>query len=79
MAKTQTVMTVSPDYDGYYYVVIRDSTAKANPYKVYRRWYDCGWHRKKMVEYANFESVLFYLLQLKYKKVYWDVTEEEEE
>lgn len=37
---------------------------RSNAYRLYRTWYDCGTHRKLLVEYANFQSVLFYLAQL---------------
>ena len=39
--------------------------SRTNPYRLYRTWYDCGTHRKLLVEYVNFQSVLFYLAQLK--------------
>lgn len=38
---------------------------RRNPYRLYRTWYDMGNHRKLIAEYANFESVLYYLLQLR--------------
>lgn len=40
------------------------TTGRSNPYRLYRTWYDYGIHRKLLVEYANFQSVLFYLSQL---------------
>jgi hypothetical protein len=61
-------------FNGKWYVCIEDSTAKYNQYKLYHRWYDMGWHRKKIAEYANFDSVLFYLLQSKYPVASWDLT-----
>lgn len=38
--------------------------SKRNPYRLYRTWYDMGKHRKLVAEYANFESVLYHLLQM---------------
>ena len=38
--------------------------SKRNPYRLYRTWYNMGNHRKLIAEYANFESVLYHLLQL---------------
>lgn len=35
--------------------------AKRNPYKLYEKWYDGGWHQKKIIEYQNFISVLDFL------------------
>ena len=55
------------------YFCILDSTAHTNPYKLYEKWYDSGWHRKKVVEFGNFDSILFHLLQTKYPVASWDV------
>lgn len=70
--KTRKVMDMQ--FNGNWYVCIEDKTAKSNPYKLYLRWYDMGWHQKKITEYADFDSVLFYLLQSKYPVVRWDLT-----
>lgn len=67
MAKTRQIMTLAPDYDGNHYVVIHDSSAKTNQYKLYRKWYNRGWHRKKVAEYGDFDSIMFHLIQLKYQ------------
>lgn len=32
-----------------------------NPYRLYRKWWNNGWHRKQVARYANFASVLFWL------------------
>jgi len=37
-----------------------------NPYKLYEKWYDRGWHRKKIAEYGNMDSIMFHLMQIKY-------------
>ena len=50
------------------------STAKHNPYKLYHKWWDMGWHRKKIVEYGDLDSILFHIMQMKYPKVSWDLT-----
>ena len=72
MAKTRQVMTLAPDYDGqnHYVVVYNEEKKNHNPYTIYRKWYDRGWHRKKIVEYANMDSVLMYLLLIKYPELY---------
>ena len=64
MAKTYQVMNISDH--GKHFACIYDSSARCNPYKLYRKWYDQGWHRKKVVEYDDFESVLWHLLQEEY-------------
>ena len=64
MAKTYQVMNVSDN--GHHYVCIYNSTTNRNPYKLYRKWYDRGWHRKKVVEYQDFQSILWHLLQAEY-------------
>ena len=69
MAKTRQVMTLAPDYDGYHYVVICNTTTTCNPYTLYRKWYNQGWHRQKVVRYQDFDSVLFHLLQIKYPNI----------
>lgn len=37
---------------------------RRNAYRLYRTWYDNGNHRKMVAQYANFESVLFWLAYL---------------
>ena len=44
-----------------------------NPYRLYRTWYDMGNHRKMIAEYANFESVLYHLLQMQLPEFRKDV------
>lgn len=61
MSKTYKVMDI--DYKGIKIVCIYDSTAKYNPFKLYERWYGNGWHRKKIVEYTDFQSVLYHLIE----------------
>ena len=75
MAAKYQVMTIAPCYiDDYQYVVIHDTATTCNPYTLYRKWYCNGWHKRKVASYQDFDSVLFHLLQLKYKKVQWDLT-----
>lgn len=66
MAKrTMKVLDLFLD-DGRQIICIRDYMAKCNEYKVYYRWYDCGWHKRKLAEYADMRSVLAHLLQESY-------------
>lgn len=64
MSKSWQVMTTCEK--GRHFVCIYDSSAKRNPYKLYEKWYDLGWHRKKVVEYEDFQSILWHLLQTLY-------------
>ena len=70
--KTRKVMELQ--YNGAWYICILDTTTQRKTYKLYRKWWDGGWHRKKIVEYGDMDSVLFHLLQMKYPKVAWDLT-----
>lgn len=63
--KTRKIMEMN-DMNNHY-ICILDTTAKRNPYKIYRKWYDDGWHRKKVNEYGDFQSVLWYILQTVYR------------
>ena len=45
---------------------------RRNSYRFYRTWWDGGTHRKKVEEYANFESVLFYLLEQNHREFKMD-------
>lgn len=71
MSKTRQVMTL--DFHGVYYVCIVDNTTNCNPYKLYKKWYDQGWHRKKIVEYQDLDSVIFHIMQERHPVVSWDV------
>lgn len=45
---------------------------RRNAYHLYRTWWDQGTHRKKVEEYANFESVLYYLLEQQHREFKMD-------
>lgn len=71
--KTRKVMEI--DFNGSYYFCIYDESQRGgNPYTLFLKWWDQGWHRKKIVSYADMDSILFHLLQMKYKKAQWDLT-----
>ena len=71
MATTLKVMSLL-NYNGKRYECIYNY-GKTNPFKLYVKWYENGWHRKKVAEYANIDSILFYLLQQKYPVASWDI------
>ena len=53
------------------YKVIRDSDAKANPYKIYFLGWDCLKNKrrqKKLTEFGNFSSAMYYLANVVYNK-----------
>ena len=61
MAKTTQCMKMN--VLGVSYVCTFTLGRKRNPYQLYRTWWDYGNKRKKVAEYQNFESVLYFLLQ----------------
>ena len=54
--KTRKVLDIS--VEGVWLECILHLDTNKNPYKLYRCWYDCGKHRKKLSEYQNFVSVI---------------------
>lgn len=64
MAKTMQVLNICDR--GKQFVCVKHLDTNRNPYKLYRKWYDMGWHQRKVVEYQDFESVLWHLLQNEY-------------
>lgn len=44
---------------------------KNNPYTVKLVWYDRGWHRRIIAKYANFSSVLAFLLDFENARLGW--------
>lgn len=43
------------------FIIKVDDEDRINPYKVYRRWYDGGWHQKQAAKYGNLHSCLLYI------------------
>ena len=60
--KTRQIMSLQLD-DGRYFICIRDYSARYNQYKLYYKWYNQGWKRKKINEYADLWGVLYWLLE----------------
>ena len=61
MKKTQKVLDIC--VEGVWLECVIHYNTK-NPYKVYQSKWDCGKHRKKIAEYANFISVIEYIRNL---------------
>lgn len=57
--KTQKILEIRSN--GLHVECIRDNSTTYNPYRVIYVWYDHGWHRKTLVKYQDFESVIYYL------------------
>jgi hypothetical protein len=67
MAKTTQVMKI--DVCGAHFVCTF-TPSRRNPYQLYRKtWeqgkYGMGWHQRRIAEYANFESVMWHLSDLR--------------
>ena len=62
--KTQKVLDIC--VEGVWLECVRHN-GKTNPYKLYRCWWDCGKHRKKLAEYGNFVSVIEHIRQVCHK------------
>lgn len=66
MSKTTKIMDINMmAMNGLRYICIFDSMAQYNPFKLYQKWYDpmTGWHKKKIDEFADTQSVLFFIAQ----------------
>lgn len=70
MAKTHKVMDIQCGKKQYFCI---EDRSKVNWYYLYEKWYDNGWHRKRIAEYADMSSVLMHLLQINYLKLSWDI------
>lgn len=60
--KTRKVLEINEN--GLHLECIKDYTSKYNPYRLYRVWWDGGWHRNLLVKYAEFDSVLWHIAQM---------------
>lgn len=47
--------------NGFRFKVIRDYTKQFNQYKVFRVWYDNGLHQKKLIEYGDLLSAMYWI------------------
>lgn len=63
MAKTTKIMDINMMNGSGKFICIYDSAAKFNPFKLYLKWYSpgTGWHRKKLADYADTQSVLCHI------------------
>ena len=57
--KTRKVLDIN--VEGKHFICIFFENVKVNPYHLYEKWYDNGWHKKQIEAYGNFVSVLDHL------------------
>ena len=62
MSNTKTTKCLDIVAEGKHFVCTF-TPSRRNPYQLYHKWYDRGWHQRKLVEYANFLSVIYWLEQ----------------
>ena len=61
MAKTMKVLDIQNGAINF--CCIKQFDATINPYRLYHReWRDGTWHRKLIVRYQDFQSVIWYVL-----------------
>ena len=69
MTKTTQVMKLNVLGVAY---VCTFTPSRTNPFRLYKTWYEHGTHRKQIAEYANFEGVLYHLLELRIPEFHKD-------
>lgn len=52
-------MDIQREGYGDHIICVKDTGRKVNPYLVYRKWYDMGWHKKKLTAYADYRSAVW--------------------
>lgn len=69
MAKTAQCLKMNVQGVAY---VCTFTPGRSNAYQLYCTWWDQGNHRRKVEEYANFESVLYFLLEQQHREFKMD-------
>lgn len=59
MSKTTKCLDIT--VEGRRFVCTFTPSRKYNVYQLYEKWWDQGWHQRKLEEYANFASILCWL------------------
>ena len=44
-----------------HFVIYHDEKRKVNPYRVYSKWYNQGWHKSLLAEYGDLYSCILYI------------------
>lgn len=55
MAKTRKVLEIN---DGGAHLVCIKYNGEVNPFRLYRVWWDYGWHRKEITRYGDLTSIM---------------------
>lgn len=42
-------------------VIYKDEEARCNPYRIYRKWFDEGWHKKLVVKFQDLLSCTYFI------------------
>ena len=66
MQKTRKVAEVCER--GVRLIMIHDQKDKYNHYKVYRKWWDTGWHKKQLSKWGDFLSAWQYMYEFYWKE-----------
>ena len=43
------------------FVIYYDNAARVNPYRIYKKWWNGGWHRELVEKYADLYSCTIYI------------------
>ena len=62
MVKQRKVLEVN-EY-GFHYVAVKYEGYPVNPYRIYRVWWDMGWHRQQVAKYGDMRSVVCHIRDL---------------
>lgn len=49
-------------------VMMHDEKDKCNPYKIYRKWWNQGWHKKQLNKYGDFLSAWQFMHEYYWKE-----------
>ena len=44
-----------------HFVIYHNEKTNKNPYKIYKKWYDNGWHRSLLESYQDLYSCVLYI------------------
>ena len=44
-----------------HFVIYHDENTKCNPYRIYSKWYNNGWHKSLLAKYEDLLSCIHYI------------------
>lgn len=74
MAKTRKIMEIN---DGGVHLVCIKYIGQRNPFRLYRVWWDYGWHRKEITRYADLKSIACHIHEIIFQE--WSERESDKE